>query len=159
MKIRCFEDLECWQEARRLTRSIYDYAKRPRFAKDFKLAGQICGAAISVMNNICEGFDAQSNKEFVRFLTYSRRSCSEVQNCLYVAMDQGYISEEHFQQTYPHCAKIRKMIDGLIRYLKQHENHNRQTRSNRPISPSKGLNRHNWPNRLNRPTGQTGSTD
>ena len=32
----------------------------------------------------------------------------------------GYISKENFQQTYPHCAKIRKMIDGLIRYLKQH---------------------------------------
>ncbi len=130
MKIKRFEDLECWQEARRLTRTIYDYAKRPRFAKDFKLAYQVSGAAISIMNNICEGFDAKSSKEFVRFLTYSRRSCSEVQNCLYIAMGQGYIGEDSFKKTYPHCARIRKMIDGLIRYLKQHQapsQRNRQT--------------------------------
>jgi len=120
MKIIRFEDLECWQEARGLTRSVYDYTKRPAFAKDYRLSGQITGAAISIMNNICEGFDSRSNKEFIRFLTYSRRSCSEVQNCLYVALDQNYISENEFQGTYDHCTKIRKIIDGLIRYLKKH---------------------------------------
>ena len=73
------------------------------------------------MNNICEGFDSRSNNEFIRFLTYSRRSCSEVQNCLYIALDQKYISAEAFQSTYAHCAKIRKIIDGLIRYLKNHQ--------------------------------------
>ena len=120
MKITRFEDLECWQEARVLTRSVYDYTKRPVFSKDYRLSGQITGAAISIMNNICEGFDSRSNKEFIRFLTYSRRSCSEVQNCLYVALDQNYISENEFQNTYDHCAKVRKIIDGLIRYLKKH---------------------------------------
>jgi len=120
MKITRFEDLECWQEARRLTKKAYDYTKRPTFSKDYRLSGQITGAAISTMNNICEEFDSRSNKEFIRFLTYSRRSCSEVQNCLYVGLDQNYISEDEFQNTYDHCAKIRKIIDGLIRYLKKH---------------------------------------
>jgi len=120
MKITRFEDLECWQEARGLTRSVYDYTTRPTFAKDYRLSGQITGAAISIMNNICEGFDSRSNKEFIRFLTYSRRSCSEVQNCLYIALDQNYISENEFQNTYDHCTKVRKIIDGLIRYLKKH---------------------------------------
>jgi len=120
MKIMRFEDLECWQEARRLTRSVYGYTKRSTFSKDYRLSGQITGAAISTMNNICEGFDSRSNKEFIRFLIYSRRSCSEVQNCMYIALDQNYISENEFQNTYDHCAKVRKMIDGLIRYLKKH---------------------------------------
>jgi four helix bundle protein len=117
VKITRFEDLECWQEAKLLTRSVYVYAKRVNFSKDLRLSGQITGAAISVMNNICEGFDSKSNREFIRFLTYSRRSCSEVQNCLYVALDQHYISADDFQNTYDHCAKVRKIIDGLIRYL------------------------------------------
>ena len=117
-KIKRFEDFECWQESRDLTRSIYDYIKRSEFSKDFRLTGQISGAAISIMNNICEGFDSKSNKEFIRFLTYSRRSCSEVQNCLYIALDQEYISDEEFYFSYKHCAKVRKIIDGLIRYLK-----------------------------------------
>ncbi len=121
MKINRFEELECWQEARVLTKAAYDYIKCAAFSKDFRLSGQISGAAISIMNNICEGFDSRSNNEFIRFLTYSRRSCSEVQNCLYIALDQKYISAEEFQSTYDHCAKIRKIIDGLIRYLKSHQ--------------------------------------
>jgi len=121
MKINRFEELECWQEARILTKNAYDYTKHTNFLKDFRLAGQITGAAISLMNNICEGFDSRSNNEFIRFLTYSRRSCSEVQNCLYIALDQKYISADEFQNTYNHCTKIRKIIDGLIRYLKNHQ--------------------------------------
>jgi len=127
MKITRFEDLDCWQEARTLTKSTYDYTKRSDFSKDYRLSGQITGAAISIMNNICEGFDSRSNNEFIRFLTYSRRSCSEVQNCLYVALDQNYIAEDEFQESYSHCAKVRKIIDGLIRYLKSHPTGKRAT--------------------------------
>ena len=118
MKIKRFEDLECWQQARELTKVIYNYANRPDFGRDFRLSGQTTGAVISIMNNMSEGFDAGSNTEFIRFLRYSRRSCSEVQNCLYIALDQGYIFAEEFQSSYDHCERIRKMIDGLIRYLR-----------------------------------------
>ena len=53
-------------------------------------------------------------------LKYSRRSCSEAQKCLYIAWDQSYIGEIEFKTTYQHCSLIRKMIDGLIRYLRNH---------------------------------------
>jgi four helix bundle protein len=119
MKIKRFEDLDCWKESRSLSKEIYGYARNPLFSRDFRLAGQITAVAVSIMSNIAEGFDSLSNKEFVRFLTYSRRSCSEVQSCLYVALDQEYVNEEQFEASYIHCKKIRKMIDGLIRYLKQ----------------------------------------
>ena len=119
LKIKRFEDLECWQVSRSLTKNIYEFVKRPDFSKDYRLAGQITGASISIMNNICEGFDSKSNKEFIRFLTYSRRSCSEVQNCLYVALDQNYIDSDEFEKKYDHCSRVRQIIDGLIRYLKR----------------------------------------
>jgi four helix bundle protein len=118
MKIKRFEDMECWKKARALSQMIYSSTKRPDFSKDFRLAGQITGAVISIMNNIAEGFDSLSNREFVRFLTYSRRSCSEVQNCLYVAIDQRYLEEKDFDNMYALCAEVRKIIDGLIKYLK-----------------------------------------
>ena len=120
MKISKFEELECWKEAKVLTQTIYSYTKQSGFSKDYRLSGQITGASISIMNNICEGFDSKSNNEFVRFLTYSRRSCSEVQNCLYIALDQSYINPDAFKSTYEKCKIIRKMIDGLIRYLKKY---------------------------------------
>lgn len=127
MRITRFEDLECWQESRKLTKTIYAYAKRAELKRDFRLADQMTGAALSVMNNICEGFDSKSNSEFIRFLTYSRRSCSEVQNCLYVTLDQRYVSTEEFEDTYRHCGKVRKIIDSLIRYLKKNNQPNRPT--------------------------------
>ena len=129
MRINRFEDLECWQEARGLTKTLCEFTKRPDFSRDYRLTDQLTGAAISIMNNICEGFDAQSNKEFVRFLNYSRRSCSEVQNCLYVASDQIYIAANEFRSTYDHCAKVRQIIDGLIRYLKQHQKNRPQKKA------------------------------
>jgi four helix bundle protein len=118
MKIKRFEEMDCWKEARELNRMIYGLAQRAEFSKDFRLAGQTTGASISVMNNICEGFDAGSTNEFIRFLFYSRRSCSELQNCLYIASDVEYIGEDEFQKAYQHCERVRQTIDGLIRYLK-----------------------------------------
>jgi len=113
-----FEDLERWQEARNLVSKVYSVIKKKAFSKDYRLIDQITGASISIMNNIAEGFDSQSNIEFKRFLRYSRRSVSEVQNCLYIAMDQKYIDELEFKEIYEQGAKTRQVIDGMLRYLK-----------------------------------------
>jgi four helix bundle protein len=63
-QINRFEDLECWQEARKLVQETYKFTKKKDFHKDFRLVGQIQGAAISVMANISEGFVRKSDKEF-----------------------------------------------------------------------------------------------
>ena len=121
-KIQRFEDLECWKEARILVNLIYKAIREnPEFQKDFKLVGQYTAAGVSVMNNIAEGWASQSNAEFVRFLRYSRRSCAEVQNCSYVALDQRYISDNQFHEIYNQALKTLKIIDGLIRYLRSLE--------------------------------------
>jgi len=61
MKIRRFEDLDCWKEARVLTKFVYEIIRKDNFSKDYRLRDQITGSAISVLNNIAEGFDSQSN--------------------------------------------------------------------------------------------------
>ena len=119
MKINRFEDLECWQEARTLVKMVYNATHLNKaFQADFRLGGQTSGAAISVMNNICEGWASQSNPEFIRFLTYSRRSCAEVQNCFYVALDQKYVNEVSWQTVYGQAMKVMMITDGLLRYLR-----------------------------------------
>lgn len=117
--IERFEDLECWQQARILVNMVYKAVNsNSEFQKDFRLTGQFTGAAISVMNNISEGWASQSNAEFIRFLTYSRRSSAETQNCAYIALDQNYISQESFERIYNQGLKSIQIIDGLLRYLR-----------------------------------------
>jgi len=60
---------------------VYHLTKKPGFAKDYGLKGQIQDAAGSSMHNIAEGFDSETNAEFIRFLRYAKRSCTEVQTC------------------------------------------------------------------------------
>jgi four helix bundle protein len=121
MRIERFEDIEAWQLARELTLKVYDLTKNSKFARDFGLKGQIQNAAGSAMHNIAEGFDSETNPEFIRFLRYAKRSCTEVQSQLYVALDQGYITEAEFQDVYDHAGRTRAAIRGFIKYLIAYE--------------------------------------
>jgi len=123
MKIECFEDIEAWQLARELTRKVYRLTKKQGFAKDYGLKRQIQDAAGSSMHNIAEGFDSESNMEFIRFLRYAKRSCTEVQSELYVALDEAYISSDEFKDVYEHAGRTRAAIRGFINYLKKYETH------------------------------------
>jgi len=117
MRIERFEDIEAWQLARELTRKVYDLTKMGKFALDFGLKRQIQNAAGSSMHNIAEGFDSETNREFIRFLRYAKRSCTEVQSQLYVALDQHYITETEFRDVYDHAGRTRAAIRGFIKYL------------------------------------------
>jgi len=121
MKIEHFEDIEAWQLARALTRKVYSLSRKPRFAKDYGLKSQIQDAAGSSMHNIAEGFDSETNAEFIRFLRYAKRSCSEVQSELYLALDEGYITTDEFKDTYDQAGRTRAAIRGFINYLKKYE--------------------------------------
>lgn len=121
MKIERFEDIEAWQLARELTKGVYHLTKMPAFAHDYGLKRQIQEAAGSAMHNIAEGFDSETNAEFVRFLRYAKRSCTEVQSELYVALDEAYISISEFQDAYEQARRTRAAIRGFINYLTKYE--------------------------------------
>ena len=121
MKIERFEDIDAWQLARELTRNIYGLTKKPSFAKDYGLKKQIQEAAGSSMHNIAEGFDSETNPEFIRFLRYAKRSCTEVQSELYVALDEKYISSDEFKDAYELAGRTRAAIRGFINYLVKYE--------------------------------------
>jgi four helix bundle protein len=73
------------------------------------------------MDNIAEGFDGGSNAEFVRFLVYAQRSCSEVKSQLYRAVDKKLIGESEFDAVYRLASEAHGKIGGFIRYLKHTE--------------------------------------
>ncbi len=118
MKINKFEEIDAWKRARELTKLNYQISSKGHFSNDWNLRDQIRRASISVISNIAEGFDSGTKNEFVRFLTFSKRSTSEIQSQLYVALDQSYISQNEFTAIYQETEEIRKMISGFIKYLK-----------------------------------------
>ena len=119
MKIQQFEDKKVWQEARTLVNQIYKSTSKQKFSKDFGLRDQIQRAAVSVMSNIAEGYERDSNKEFIRFLLYSKGSVGEVRSLLYIAQDLSYLTEEEFSKHYESAISIIKQISNFIKYLKQ----------------------------------------
>jgi len=117
MRIEHFEEIEAWQLARELTNKVYRLTKKQGFARDFELKGQIRDAAGSSMHNIAEGFDSEKNAEFIRFLRYAKRSCTEVQSELYVALDEEYATLHEFHDVYEQARRTRAAIRGFINYL------------------------------------------
>jgi four helix bundle protein len=132
MKIERFEDLHCWQEARKLLNLVYQAIRESKdFQKDIRLCGQITGAAVSSMSNIAEGFARRSNNEFIQYLFISKSSATEVQSEAYVALDQKYITKEPFHQIYEQAEKVSKLDSGLITYLLQNQ------KTSKPNKPKK----------------------
>ena len=94
-----FEEIKAWQTARELTRQIYQLSALGVFSRDFGLRDQIRRAAISVMSNIAEGFESQTQALFIKYLGIAKASAGEVRSQLYIASDLGYLSPEDLKNT------------------------------------------------------------
>lgn len=116
-RIERFEDIDGWKEARKLTRMVYAFTKREPVRRDFRFCDQIRGAAVSVMNNIAEGFESQSNRTFIRYLYQAKGSAGEVRSLLYVAFDQEYFNRDEFRELYDQATTGSLLIGGFINYL------------------------------------------
>src|SRR5687768_17321530 len=115
--IQRFEDIQAWQESRKLVRMIYSLTNKELFSKDYGMRDQIRRASVSIMANIAEGFDCESKVEFARFLGIARRSAVEVQSILYAALDTGYISNDEFNLYYEQARKTKALTGGFKRSL------------------------------------------
>jgi len=131
--IERFEQLDVWQKARELSRSIYQYTSNGAFSKDFSLRDQINRSSGSIMDNIAEGFEREGKQEFIQFLSYAKSSAAEVRSQLYRALDRSHISEEEFQSLLQQAESIGKMIGGFMNYLKRTEIKGLKYKINEPV--------------------------
>ena len=111
-KIEKFEDLEVWKESMSLSVDIYQLLMN---CKDFSFKDQIQRSSISIPSNIAEGYDRQSNKEFIHYLYIARGSCAEVRTHLYLAKEFNYIDEKNFKNLLDSTQKISAMLFNLIK--------------------------------------------
>lgn len=82
MKYKRFEDLPVWNDAVDLAAQVYVFTSRAEFNGRSSLKDQIERTAVSVSNNIAEGFERGTNKELLAFLYISRGSAGEVRSML-----------------------------------------------------------------------------
>jgi four helix bundle protein len=112
-KIEKFEDLLAWQKARELTREVYCFSREGVFAKDYGLSNQIQRAAVSIMSNIAEGFERGNPREFHQYLSIAKSSCAEVRSQLYIALDNGYLDKQRFDELMGLAIETGRIIGGL----------------------------------------------
>lgn len=118
-KVKAFEDLRVFQETRALVTQIYDLTRSGAFAKDYALVDQMCRAAVSILSNIAEGFERQTDSEFARSLFIAKGSCGELRAQTMVAYDQKYISTEDYENMCSQCRRISAGLFKLISYLQR----------------------------------------
>ncbi len=92
--IKRFEDLECWKAARLLVKEVYTYSQTGELSRDWDTKSQIKRAALSVMNNIAEGFGRFGAQDSLRFYDIAKASTYEVKSMLYVLEDVNYLTQD-----------------------------------------------------------------
>jgi four helix bundle protein len=113
--IKVFEDIIAWQKAKHLSVSVYACFDG---CKDFGFRDQIQRATVSVMNNIAEGFERQTRKEFRQHLYIAKGSCAEVRSMLHLALELRLIERNMFQELLDNNLETSKLISGLIKSIK-----------------------------------------
>lgn len=116
MLIQRFEDILAWQKAKALYLEIREKFK---VCKDYDFLSQLFRCALSVSNNIAEGFERRTNNEFRCFLYISKGSCGEVRSLLGIAVELRYISKQDYQLLSGKTEEISKMLSGLIKNLRK----------------------------------------
>jgi four helix bundle protein len=96
MRANSFEELVIWQKAIEIGVEIYNLSDQAPLKSDFKSRDQLIGAAVSISNNIAEGFEYNNQIQFIKFLGYSKGSAGELRSQLALLVKVNRVSEEKY---------------------------------------------------------------
>ncbi len=127
-KYNSFEEMEVYQKALKFGVKIYKLTlTNEHIAKDYGLKDQLQRAALSISNNIAEGFERETKKELIRFLYFSKGSAGECRNMFNFLQLLDYINEENFYNHRNDVLEISKQLGNYIKYLKNLEMQNKKS--------------------------------
>ena len=107
-----FEDLDVWRRAARMSAELYKFARN---LNDWGFRDQLGRSGLSIPSNIAEGFERESNKECLNFLSYAKGSCGELRTQIYIGIEAGYIPKEQGHKWIQETQEISLMLAGLIK--------------------------------------------
>ncbi|WP_316806331.1 four helix bundle protein [Pedobacter agri] len=120
-KIEKFEDLEIWQLAKQVGVEAYRISDSEPMKSDFGLKDQFRRAAMSMSDNVAEGFEYNNNPDFVRFLTYAKGSSGEFRNKIIILQAANKLSQNDFNFLYDKCVEFSAKTKRFIDYLTDFE--------------------------------------
>ena len=100
-----------------MVKEIYLICEQGKLCKDFETRSQLKRAALSIMNNIAEGFGKYSGREFIRYLDIANNSASEVKSILYVLLDLNYLESKRVEELQVKADSVKALCLALIKYL------------------------------------------
>lgn len=120
-KIEKFEDLEIWQIAKQVGVEAYRISDLEPMKSDFGLKDQFRRAAMSMSDNVAEGFEYTNNPDFIRFLTYAKGSSEEFRNKIIIMFEAKKLSDVNFKFLYDKCIESSSKTKRFIDYLRDFE--------------------------------------
>jgi four helix bundle protein len=116
-KIEKFEDLPVWKDAVRIAVKVYHVSSRGSLSKDYASRDQIRRAALSISNNIAEGFEYNNHRQFARFLRYSKGSAGELRSNLLIMKEAMLLPEDDYLLLQDDLVNLSRSLEGFIKYL------------------------------------------
>jgi len=115
-----FEDLDVYRACREFRRRIYRLAKLLPDEEKYALAQQMRRAAVSLTNNIAEGYGRHHWQENTQFCRHARGSLMELMDDLNVCIDEEYARVEHLEKLKQEDGlRVLKLLNGYIAYLQE----------------------------------------
>src|SRR5688572_30448518 len=111
-KYQQFEELPVWQEAARLYNRVLDLLEEPGVPLSSGFRNQLDRSALSVSNNIAEGFERVTTRELLAFLAISRGSSGEVRSMMAVVKDRPKL-----KRLVARLQEIRELAESCARQL------------------------------------------
>ncbi len=108
--------MEIWKLSIKLATDIFKLSQKVQLDKDFGTKDQIRRASLSVSSNIAEGFEYNNNKQFIRFLNYSKGSLGELRSQIFLLKEFNYNNNE-FEDLTNQSVNLIKKVKSLINYL------------------------------------------
>lgn len=117
--MRPHQKLEAWRKAMDLTTAVYRETDSFPQEERYGLTSQIRRAAVSISANIAEGAARTSKKDFLRFLSNSQGSASELETELIIANRLGYLTDMKLSALVQSSERVSRLITGLIQYVRK----------------------------------------
>lgn len=118
MKANSFEELVIWQKSIAIGVQIYQLSDQQPLKNDYKSRDQLIGSAVSISNNIAEGFEYNNRIQFIRFLGYAKGSAGELRSQLALLVEVGRVSQKDYLVLKEELIGLSRQIKALITYLK-----------------------------------------